>query len=178
MVQWLEVHLPVQGTWVWSLVQEDSMGCGATKACAPQWMSLCSKAWALQLEKAWALQWSPCEAEKKKKKRSVYNLKNGRKGAWKLGFEEMLEPMFKGEESWNICSGVLGNNDNWWRDEKMCNHKCCIKCTLTGLFMTECLRDCNTEMCFIKPILMRVCSGSQTYFTAETTFFQWSSTKK
>ena len=37
--------------------------------------------------------------------------------------------------------------------------------------MTECLRDCNTGMCFIKPILMQVYSGSQTYFTAETTFF-------
>ena len=31
VVQWLRIRLPVQGTWVQSLVQEDSTCCGATK---------------------------------------------------------------------------------------------------------------------------------------------------
>ena len=31
MVQWLRIHLPTQGTWVWSLVWEDSPCLGATK---------------------------------------------------------------------------------------------------------------------------------------------------
>ena len=30
VAQWLGVHLPVQGTWVRSLVQEDPTCCGAT----------------------------------------------------------------------------------------------------------------------------------------------------
>ena len=30
-VQWLRIHLPMQGTWIWSLVQEDSTCCRATK---------------------------------------------------------------------------------------------------------------------------------------------------
>ena len=43
VVQWLRNCLPLQGMWVWSLVQEDSTWCRATKpvphnywACAPQ----------------------------------------------------------------------------------------------------------------------------------------------
>jgi len=42
MVQWIKICLPSQGIGVWSLVQEDSTGCGATKpeshnswACVP-----------------------------------------------------------------------------------------------------------------------------------------------
>ena len=31
MVQWIKICLPVKGTWVWSLVQEDSTCCRATK---------------------------------------------------------------------------------------------------------------------------------------------------
>ena len=31
MFQWLRIHLPMQGTWVPSLVQEDSTCLGATK---------------------------------------------------------------------------------------------------------------------------------------------------
>ena len=31
MVQWLRIHLPVQGTWIQSLIQEDSTSQGATK---------------------------------------------------------------------------------------------------------------------------------------------------
>ena len=31
VVQWLRIHLPVQGTWVWSLVREDPTCRGATK---------------------------------------------------------------------------------------------------------------------------------------------------
>ena len=46
VVQWWRIHLPVQGTWVWSLVWEDPTCYGATKpmchdylarARAPQW---------------------------------------------------------------------------------------------------------------------------------------------
>ena len=31
VAQWIRLHLPMQGTWVRSLVWEDSMCCGATK---------------------------------------------------------------------------------------------------------------------------------------------------
>ena len=31
VVQWLGIHLPMQGTWVWSLVWEDLTWCGGTK---------------------------------------------------------------------------------------------------------------------------------------------------
>ena len=40
VVQQLRIHLPVQGTWVRSLVQEDSTCCGAAKARVPQLLSL------------------------------------------------------------------------------------------------------------------------------------------
>ena len=43
VVQWLRIHLPIQGTWVWALVPEDPTCHGATKpvrhnywACVPQ----------------------------------------------------------------------------------------------------------------------------------------------
>ena len=36
MVQWLRIHLPVQGTQVLFLVQEDPTCCGATKPTGPQ----------------------------------------------------------------------------------------------------------------------------------------------
>ena len=44
VVQWLRIHLPMQGTWVRSLVQEDSTCHGATKP-VPQLLSLSSRAW-------------------------------------------------------------------------------------------------------------------------------------
>ena len=31
IAQWLRIHLPMQGTWFWSLVWEDSTSCRATK---------------------------------------------------------------------------------------------------------------------------------------------------
>ena len=31
VAQWLRIHLPMQGTWIWSLVQEDPTCHGATK---------------------------------------------------------------------------------------------------------------------------------------------------
>ena len=31
VVQWLRIHLPMQGTWIRALVQEDPTCCGATK---------------------------------------------------------------------------------------------------------------------------------------------------
>ena len=31
LVQWIRIHLQMQGTWVLSPVQEDSMCCGGTK---------------------------------------------------------------------------------------------------------------------------------------------------
>ena len=42
VIQWLRIRLPMQRTWVWSLVQEDSTCCGATKDCKPQLLSLWS----------------------------------------------------------------------------------------------------------------------------------------
>ena len=49
VVQWLRICLPVQGTRVQSLVQEDPTCHGATKARAPQLLSLCSRAHEPQL---------------------------------------------------------------------------------------------------------------------------------
>ena len=34
VVQWLRIHLSTQGTWVWSLVQEDSTTYGELSPCA------------------------------------------------------------------------------------------------------------------------------------------------
>ena len=68
VVQWRVICLPVQGTWVESLVQEDSTCCEASKP-------ICHNYWAFvpQQEKpprweALALQWRPSAAKKKKRK--------------------------------------------------------------------------------------------------------------
>ena len=45
VVQWLTIHLPMQGTWVRSLVWEDPTCCGATKP-------MCHNYWAWALEPA------------------------------------------------------------------------------------------------------------------------------
>ena len=42
VVQWLRICLPVLGTWVWSLVQEDSTCCGAAKPVRHSYWSLCA----------------------------------------------------------------------------------------------------------------------------------------
>ena len=44
VAQWLRIHLPMQGTWVQALVQEDPTCHRATKPCAPQLLSLRSRA--------------------------------------------------------------------------------------------------------------------------------------
>ena len=44
MVQWLRIHLPMQGTQVRALVQKDPTCRGATKPSAPQLLSLHSRA--------------------------------------------------------------------------------------------------------------------------------------
>ena len=40
----MRIRLPMQGTWVRSLVSEDPTGRGATKPCVLQLVSLCSRA--------------------------------------------------------------------------------------------------------------------------------------
>ena len=45
VVQWLRIRLPMQGTWVWSLVQEDA----TSPRAMPQLLSLCSRAFEPQL---------------------------------------------------------------------------------------------------------------------------------
>ena len=45
VAQWLRIHLPMQGTWVRALVQEDPTGCGATKP-------MCHNYWTCALEPA------------------------------------------------------------------------------------------------------------------------------
>ena len=54
VVQWIEIHLSVQGTWVQSLVREDPSPGGphmpwGSEACSPQLLSPCSRAWEPQL---------------------------------------------------------------------------------------------------------------------------------
>ena len=51
--QWWRIHLPVQGTWVWSLVQEDPTCCKATKPVYHNY-------WASGLESESCSLWSPC----------------------------------------------------------------------------------------------------------------------
>ena len=43
VAQWLRIHLPMQGTWVWALVREDPTCCRATKP-------VCNNYWACVLE--------------------------------------------------------------------------------------------------------------------------------
>ena len=50
-VQWLRIHLPTQGTWVWALVQEDPTCHGATKP-------MCYNYWACALEPASHSYWA------------------------------------------------------------------------------------------------------------------------
>ena len=76
VVQRLRICLPMQGTQVWSLVQEDSTYHGAIKpvchrywACAPWWeaceLQLESSLHSPQLEKAHAQPWKPSTAKNK-----------------------------------------------------------------------------------------------------------------
>ena len=53
VVQWLRIHLPMQGTRVWSLVQEDPTCCGATKPVHHNY-------WVCALEHASHNYWSLC----------------------------------------------------------------------------------------------------------------------
>ena len=53
VVQWIRICLPMQGTWVWSLVQEDPSCRGATKPVRHNY-------WACALEPASHNCWSPC----------------------------------------------------------------------------------------------------------------------
>ena len=77
VVQWLRTHLPRQGTWVWSLDQEDPTCLGATKSMCHSYRAhwVCVLVWtataeacvprtrALQHEKPW--QWEGCPAQLK-----------------------------------------------------------------------------------------------------------------
>ena len=71
VIQWIRICLPMQGTWVWSLVQEDPTCCRATKAHALEPLSCNYWAHKLQLLKptchnywAWMLQlWKPMNLE-------------------------------------------------------------------------------------------------------------------
>ena len=55
VVQWLKIRLPMQGAWVWALVWEDPMCCGASKpvshnywASVPQVLEpVCRNSWSL-----------------------------------------------------------------------------------------------------------------------------------
>ena len=51
VVQWLIICLPMQGTQIRSLVQDDSPCRGATKLLKPRLLSQCSRACELQLRK-------------------------------------------------------------------------------------------------------------------------------
>ena len=51
VVQWLSIFLPMQGTWAWSLVQEDSPCHGTIKPEHHNYSAWASRAHALQQEK-------------------------------------------------------------------------------------------------------------------------------
>ena len=70
VVQWMRIRLPMQGTWVQSLVQEDPTCCWATKpvchnywACQLQLLKCALRAFTLQQEKP--LQWEAREAQRR-----------------------------------------------------------------------------------------------------------------
>ena len=54
VIQWIAICLPVQGTWVWFLVWEDSTCCGATKTVCHNWVWVLEPAscncWACELQ--------------------------------------------------------------------------------------------------------------------------------
>ena len=52
VVQWFRISLPIQGTWVWFLVQGDPTCCRATKP-------MCHNYWACALEPGSRSYWSP-----------------------------------------------------------------------------------------------------------------------
>ena len=54
MVQWVEILLPMQGTWVQSLVWEDSTHLGAAKAHVLQILSLCVATTEARVPRAYA----------------------------------------------------------------------------------------------------------------------------
>ena len=112
--QWLRIYLPMQGTWVWSLVQEDSTCCGATKplyhnywTCTllpvlcnekpPQWEAhapqLESSPHSLQLEKPCVQQQRPRVAKCKINKKTDEQVRKREKGGWItfLGFLSWLD---------------------------------------------------------------------------------------
>ena len=67
VAQWLRIRLPMQGTWIWSLVQDDPTCRGATKpvhhnywACALEPMSLNYWAHEPQLLNPWATTTEAC----------------------------------------------------------------------------------------------------------------------
>ena len=47
VVQWLRIHLSMQGTWVWSLVQEDPTCCRANWTCLPHCWAHAPQLWKL-----------------------------------------------------------------------------------------------------------------------------------
>ena len=78
MVQWLRIHLPMQGTWVWSLFQDPTCPGASKPVCHNYWVPFPRahapqqeeqwEAWALQLEKACVQQQRPRTAQREKKK--------------------------------------------------------------------------------------------------------------
>ena len=56
VVQWIGIHRPMQGTWVWFLVQEESTCHGATRACTPQTLSLHAATTKARVLRAYAAQ--------------------------------------------------------------------------------------------------------------------------
>ena len=77
MVQWLRIHLPMQGTWVWSLFQDSTCPGASKPVCHNYWVHFPRahapqqeepwEAWALQLEKACVQQQRPRTAQREKK---------------------------------------------------------------------------------------------------------------
>ena len=61
VVQWLRICLPVQGTWFWSLVQEDPTCCGADKpVCHGYWAHTLELMSHIQREPVCCNSWSTC----------------------------------------------------------------------------------------------------------------------
>ena len=56
MVQWMGICLPMQGTWIQALIQEDLTCCAATKPCMPQLLSLHAAVTEVLVPRACALQ--------------------------------------------------------------------------------------------------------------------------